>query len=62
MKKLFCVRYSGSWLGGLSLVFADDADQAIEIIKNHENTCNFKNVSVEQVKATGVVYNDNGDY
>jgi hypothetical protein len=62
MKKLFFVRYDGLWLGGRALVFADNAEQAIELVKNDADTCSFKDVSAEEIEADGVVYNDNGDY
>jgi hypothetical protein len=62
MKKLFFVKYDGWWLGGRALVFADNAEQAIQLVKEDKDTYSFKDVSVEEIEADGVVYNDNGDY
>ncbi|EJT0117313.1 hypothetical protein NVX19_003589 [Salmonella enterica] len=60
--KIFRVNYSGLWMGGVAIVIAETEEDAIEQVKNHRTTLEFKNVTVEELPSSGVVYNDNGDY
>lgn len=60
--KLFQIRYDGLWLGGISIVFAETEEEAIEKVKNHSLTIAFENVRVSELKQEDIVYNWNGDY
>lgn len=60
--KIFRVNYSGLWMGGVAIVIAETKEDAIEQVRNHRTTLEFKNVTVEKLPSSGVVYNDNGDY
>ena len=63
MKKLFKVTYEGLWMGGIALVFAEDAKQAGALARDHKDTVKYTSVSIEEITDTsGVVYNYNGDY
>lgn len=60
--KIFKVNYSGLWLGGIAIVVAETAEEAVELARNHRSSIEFENVTVEELPSSGVVYNDNGDY
>lgn len=60
--KLFEVRYRGLWLGGKSIVFAENKEEAIELVRCHPNTVEFTDVLVNEIEVGGIVHNDNGDY
>lgn len=62
MMKLFKVTYGGYMNGGdgLAFVFAKDEFDAIRKVIEHENTEYFTDVKCEQVRKSGVIYNDNG--
>ena len=64
--KVYYVQYDGSYLGGHAVVLATSADRAIELVKNHDKTFNFKNATVEEVSSSvmrsSVLYNWAGEY
>lgn len=60
--KLYEVTYSGLWLGGVAIVFAETPEDAVKLVGEHQWTINFTNVSADELDQDGVVYNDNGDY
>ena len=60
--KLFDIRYKGLWLGGKSLVFAENEEQALSLVREDPTTVGFENVTKEEIKAEGIIHNDNGDY
>lgn len=60
--KNYTVRYGGSWLGGVSIVFAESEEEAIKKVEAHPMTINFTDVEVEENDMGGVVYNNNGEY
>jgi hypothetical protein len=63
--KAFLITYDGVWLGGKAVVLAETKEEAIELVKNDEQTVEFNDVQVEQeldIKFPCVFYNDNGDY
>ena len=60
---LYKVTYEGLCMGGVAIVLAVNETQAIELVKEHENTVNFCSApTVELLPSNGVIYNDNGDY
>lgn len=60
--KLFVINYDGLWLGGKAIVFAENEKDALDQVRNDPTTVEFKNVKIEEVKAEGIIHNDNGDY
>lgn len=60
--KLFKVTYDGYEYGGggVAFVFANDEFDAIRKVIEHEDTKWFTDVKCEQVRKSGVIYNDNG--
>lgn len=58
----FEVSYEGLWIGGTAVVMARNAEEAVELVRNHENTCMFNHVTVKALPCAGVIHNDNGDY
>lgn len=60
--KLFDIRYKGLWLGGKALVFAENEEEALNLLRADPDTVMFENVTIEEIKAEGVIHNDNGDY
>lgn len=60
--KLFVVTYSGLWLGGKAIVFAENEKDALDQVRNDSTTVEFKNVTVQEIRAEGIIHNDNGDY
>lgn len=60
--KLFVVTYSGLWLGGKAIVFAENEEQALSLVREDPTTVEFENVTIEEIKAEGIIHNDNGNY
>ncbi len=58
----YLVTYDGFWLGGKAIVIAENEESALRLVKEHETTVSFADVSVELLPISGVIYNDNGDY
>lgn len=57
------VNYKGLWLGGVAIVAAKSASDAIEIVRSDAATKNFKEYGAVLIPLDGgVLYNDNGDY
>lgn len=59
--KYWDVTYDGSYLGGSAIVIAETPDEAIELVRNHKTTTNFKDVRADEVNGP-VLFNWNGDY
>jgi hypothetical protein len=60
---IYKVTYEGLWMGGVAIVIAENETQAIELVKEHEDTVNFCSTpTVKLLPSIGVVYNDNGNY
>jgi hypothetical protein len=62
---LYIIEYKGLWLGGVAVVLAKSARQAIELVKEDPSSVNFTEVEVVGLESIGhpkVVYNNNGDY
>lgn len=61
--KLFEVRYSGLWLGGKAIVWANSPEEAIETVRCDSATIEFTNVRVSEIpEDLIVIHNDNGTY
>tara|TARA_R110000851_G_scaffold108264_1_gene229396 strand:- start:436 stop:621 length:186 start_codon:yes stop_codon:yes gene_type:complete len=60
--KLYLVTYSGLWLGGEAIVFAEYELEAVALVENDDRTVRFTSVKAEELPMTGVIYNSNGDY
>lgn len=59
-KKIFHVEYKGLWMGGVAIVKATNAEEAIAKVESL-NPPNFENVRVTEVKED-ILYHDTGDY
>jgi hypothetical protein len=64
--KIYKVTYDGLWMGGVAIVLAQDAKEAIELARHDRTSVHFKDIATELIvddltEAT-VIYNDNGNY
>lgn len=58
----YVVNYDGLYTGGCAIVMAESDEEAKNLVQDHHNTINFKDVDVFKCKSgPGVIYNDNGD-
>lgn len=61
--KIWRVNYKGLWLGGVAIVAAKSAVDAIELVRADAATVNFKEYGAVLIPLdSGCLYNDNGDY
>ena len=62
---LYIIEYKGLWMGGVAVVLANSARQAIELVREDPASVNFTEVEVvglASINHPKVVYNNNGDY
>ena len=65
-RKLFCITYGGSYLGGVAFAYARSEDEALDIVAKDPRTINFSNYTFSEIKVPSaspfVIYNDSGEY
>lgn len=65
-KPLWKISYEAGYLGGIAIVTADTADEALEELRKDVTSFGANNAVVKRILVIGnvarVIYNDNGDY